>query len=51
LVERDGSESQACLRMPPATLDSRMTEIVEEHLAQTDYRLKVAGQTVLVVSG
>ena len=40
-VERDGSESQACLRMPPATLDSRMTEIVEEHLAQTDYRLKL----------
>ena len=40
-VERDGAESQACLRMPPATLDSRMTEIVEEHLAQTDYRLKL----------
>ena len=40
-VERDGSESQACLRMPPATLDTRMTEIVEEHLAQTDYRLKL----------
>ena len=40
-VERDGSESQACLRLPPATLDSRMTEAVEEQVAQTDYRLKL----------
>jgi RimJ/RimL family protein N-acetyltransferase len=40
-VERDGSESEAYLRLPPATLDSRMTELVEEQFAQTDYRLKV----------
>lgn len=40
-VERDGSESEAHLRLPPATLDSRVTEIFEEHMAQTDYRLKV----------
>jgi GNAT superfamily N-acetyltransferase len=39
-VERDGSETEACLRLPPATWTARMTEIVEEHLAQTDYRLK-----------
>jgi GNAT superfamily N-acetyltransferase len=40
-VERDGSESEAYLRVPPATLDSRVTEMVEEQFAQTDYRLKV----------
>ncbi|MDB5850583.1 MAG: family N-acetyltransferase [Rhodoferax sp.] len=39
-VEKDGSEAEAFLRLPAATLDSRMTEIVEEHLALTDYRLK-----------
>lgn len=41
LVERDGSESDAYLRLRPADLDSRMTELVEERVAQTDYRLKV----------
>lgn len=40
-VERDGSESEAHLRLPPATLDTRWTELVEEQLAQTDYRIKV----------
>ncbi len=39
-VEREGSESEAFLRLPAATLDSRMTEIVHEQIAQTDYRLK-----------
>ena len=41
VVERDGSETEAYLKLPPATLDSRVTEMVEEQLAQTDYRLKV----------
>lgn len=40
-VERDGSESDAHLLLLPATLDSRLTELVEEQLAQTDYRIKV----------
>lgn len=40
-VERDGSEARAYLRLPPATFDSRVSEILEEQLAQTDYRLKV----------
>ncbi|WP_309683664.1 GNAT family N-acetyltransferase [Polaromonas sp.] len=40
-IERDGSESEAYLKLPPADLDSRMTEIVEEQVAQTDYRLKM----------
>ena len=40
-VERDGSDSEAHLLLPHATLDSQITEIVEEQLAQTDYRIKV----------
>lgn len=41
IVERDGSETEAYLRLPPATMDSRMSELVDEQIAQTDYRLKV----------
>lgn len=40
-VERDGSESEAYLQLPPSTLDSRVAEMIEEQVAQTDYRLKV----------
>ena len=40
LLERAGSETDAYLRLPPATLDSRVSEMVEEQVAQTDYRLK-----------
>lgn len=40
-VERDGSESEAYLKLPPADIDSHMTELLEERMAQTDYRLKV----------
>ena len=39
-VERDGSESEAYLKLQPADLDSRVTEMVDEQIAQTDYRLK-----------
>ncbi len=39
-VERDGSESEAYLKLPAATLDTRVTEMVEERLAELDYRLK-----------
>lgn len=40
-VEHDGSEASAYLRLPPATFDSRVGEMLEEQFAQTDYRLKV----------
>ena len=40
-IERAGSESEAYLKLPPADLDSRMTEMLEEQVAQTDYRIKV----------
>ncbi|WP_092002571.1 GNAT family N-acetyltransferase [Polaromonas sp. OV174] len=40
-IQRDGSESEAYLKLPPADMDSRVTEMLEEQIAQTDYRLKV----------
>jgi GNAT superfamily N-acetyltransferase len=39
-LERAGSETQAHLRLTPATFDSRMAELLEEQVAQTDYTLK-----------
>lgn len=39
-LERFGTETEAHLRLPPATLDTRMSEVVIEQFAQTDYRLK-----------
>jgi GNAT superfamily N-acetyltransferase len=44
-LERAGAETDAYLRLPPATLDSRMSEMLEEQLAQTDYRLKVQAKS------
>ena len=44
-LERSGSETEAHLRLPPATLDSRMSELVEERVAQTDYRLKAQARS------
>jgi GNAT superfamily N-acetyltransferase len=41
IVERDGPDARAYLRLPPATFDSQVRELVEEKLAQTDYRLKL----------
>ena len=39
-LERVGSETEAHLRLPPATLDSRVSALVDEQIAKTDYRLK-----------
>jgi hypothetical protein len=39
-LERAGSETEAYLRLPPATFDTRMAELMEEQVAQTDYTLK-----------
>lgn len=46
-LERAGGETDAYLRLPPATLDTRMTEMVEEQIAQTDYKLKVQARAFL----
>jgi RimJ/RimL family protein N-acetyltransferase len=39
-LERAGSETEAYLRLPPATLDSRVSELWDEQMAQADYRIK-----------
>ena len=40
-IVRDGSESEAHLHLPPADFDSRVTEMVNEQMALTNYHLKV----------
>ncbi|HEY8358256.1 MAG TPA: GNAT family N-acetyltransferase [Ramlibacter sp.] len=46
-LERAGGETEAYLRLPAATLDTRVSELFEEQLAQTDYRLKVQARNFL----
>ena len=41
IVERDGSESEAWLTLPPDTLASHVGELVEHQAAELDYRLKL----------
>lgn len=40
VIESAGSESEAHLGLPPADFDSRVTALVSEQVARTDYRLK-----------
>ena len=46
-LERAGSETEAYLRLPPATLDSRVSAMVDEQVAQADYRLKKQARNFL----
>lgn len=39
-VERDGSESEAHVVLPSATLTTRLTEMVEDQMAEVDYGIK-----------
>jgi RimJ/RimL family protein N-acetyltransferase len=39
--ERDGAETEGHLQLPPATFNTHLTELVEEQLAQANYRIKV----------
>jgi GNAT superfamily N-acetyltransferase len=45
-VERDGSESEAWLRLPPDTLASHVGAMVERQAAEIDYRLKAGARQV-----
>jgi len=45
-VVREGSESDAWLKLPPDTLASHVGELVEERAAELDYRLKVHARQV-----
>jgi len=39
-IERDGSETEAFLRLPKRDLDSRVTEFVADQYARTNYNIK-----------
>lgn len=39
-VERDGSESEAWLRLPPDTVSSHVGEAIERHMAELDFQFK-----------
>jgi GNAT superfamily N-acetyltransferase len=39
-IERDGSETEAYLRLPKRNLDSRITELVADQYARTNYSIK-----------
>ena len=41
VVERNGSESEAWLQLPPETLVTRVGEMMDTQAAEMDYRLKV----------
>ncbi len=45
-VVREGSESDAWLKLPPDTLASHVGELVEQRVAELDYRLKVHAHQV-----
>ena len=40
-VQRDGSETEAYLSLPQATLDSQISGMVQEQMAEVDYQLKM----------
>ena len=44
VVQRDGSESEAYLSLPQATLDSQINGLVQEQMAELDYQLKMQAQ-------
>lgn len=39
-IEREGSDSQAHMLLPPADFDSRVEELLDQQVAWTDYQLK-----------
>ncbi len=48
-IEQEAGETQAYLRLPPATFDTRMSEMLEEQWAQTEYRLKVQAKEFMAL--
>ena len=46
VVERDGSESEAWLKLPPDTLATQLEAVVEQQAAELDYQFKVQAQRV-----
>jgi len=50
-VERDGSESEAWLKLPPDSLASHVGEMVEQQAAEFDYHLKLRARQVGEILG
>ena len=48
---REGSESEARLRLPQETLGSHLEALVEEQAAELDYQLKSNAQRVDMLKG
>ena len=46
LVERDGSESAAWLRLPPDTVGSQVEQALERHLGELDFQFKRQAQVL-----
>ena len=44
VLERFGSETDAHLRLPPATVDSHLRELMQTGFAETDFQLKAQAQ-------
>lgn len=45
-IMRDGGESECLLALPPADFESHVTELIDEQVARTQYRLKAHSQQV-----
>lgn len=45
-VERDGSESEAWLRLPQDTVSSHVDEAIERHMAELDFQFKRHAHTI-----
>ena len=45
-VIRDGSETEAWLKLPPETIGSRFDEVMEQHAAEIDYQFKLNANRV-----
>lgn len=50
-VQRDGSESEAYLQLPPSGLDSHWSEMWSNHVASVDYQLKKQAKQFWAVLG
>jgi len=46
VVEREGSETEARLKLPPVTIATRVGELMEEQAAEIDYQFKVQANRV-----
>ena len=50
-VERDGSESEAWLKLPPDSFASHLDEVLVDRAAEIDYRLKQQARRIDTVAG